>query len=216
MEASEQRVAKRPRDPESTRSALLEAATGLFSTVGFDGATTDRIARNAGVNKALISYHFGGKAGLYRAILCATFREMNSQLEAIDDARLPAGERLDGLIAAFANVHRLRPWFPSMLLREVLSGGHHLDEAALPEFLSIFGHVRRLVADGIRDGSFRPVDPLLTHLSVVGSLVFFFATIPLRERLVAEGKIPFAAPTADQYVRHVRELMAKGLAPDPT
>lgn len=211
---SEEGNTRRPRDRESTRTALIEAATRLFADLGFDGTSTDRIAHAAKVNKALISYHFGGKAGLYRAILSGTFREINERLESADGAGLPADQRLDALIGAFAELHRLRPWFPAMILREVLSGGHHLDEAALPEFLSIFGRVRRLVADGIRDGSFRPVDPLLTHLSVVGSLVFFFATLPLRERLAAEGKIPFAAPTAEQYVRHVRELVSRGLAPN--
>lgn len=206
---------ERPRSPDSTRAALEESATHLFATIGFDATTTDQIAKAARVNKALISYHYGGKAALYRSILHTTFQEINHRLEAADDPASPAATRLDCLIGAFADLYQVRPWFPSMILREVLSGAHHLDDAALPEFLSIFSHVRRLVADGIRDGSFRAVDPLLTQLNVVGSLVFFFVTIPLRDRLVTEGKIPIAAPTTEQYVRHVRELMTRGLAPDP-
>jgi TetR/AcrR family transcriptional regulator len=62
-----------PREPTSTeprcrRDALLGAARDEFSERGFAGARVARIAQRAGVNKQLISYHFGGKAGLYRAV----------------------------------------------------------------------------------------------------------------------------------------------------
>lgn len=57
------------RDPEGTRDALLEAALAEFSAHGFAGARTGAIAARAGVNKQLISHHFGGKDGLYRALI---------------------------------------------------------------------------------------------------------------------------------------------------
>lgn len=59
---------ERQRDAERTKSRLLEAALDEFSQRGFDGARVGTIAANAGVNKQLISYYFGGKAGLYRAL----------------------------------------------------------------------------------------------------------------------------------------------------
>ena len=57
------------RDPERTRAALLDAALVEFSAHGRAGARTSAIARRAGVNKQLISHHFGGKDGLYRALV---------------------------------------------------------------------------------------------------------------------------------------------------
>jgi hypothetical protein len=101
-----------------------------------------------------------------------------------------------------------------MLLREVLSGGRHLQSELLPLFLTIFGTVSGVIAAGVREGHFRRVDPLFAHLSVVGSLIFFFATEPLRTRLAAEGLFPQAGSLdpAD-YLAHVEELMTRGLAP---
>jgi hypothetical protein len=61
---------------------------------------------------------------------------------------------------------------------------------------------------------FRPIDPIMTHLSLVGSLVFFFATTDFRRRMAAEAPIPFAATPPDGYVRHIQELIARGLAVD--
>jgi hypothetical protein len=51
-------------------------------------------------------------------------------------------------------------------------------------------------------------------MSLVGSLVFFFATADFRRRMAAEAPIPFAATAADAYVRHIQELIARGLAVD--
>ncbi len=57
------------RDPEARRAALLDAALVEFSRHGLAGARTSAIAARAGVNKQLISHHFGGKQGLYRALV---------------------------------------------------------------------------------------------------------------------------------------------------
>ena len=71
------------RDPAATRQALLRAAEELFSARGFDGVPIEDIAERAGVNKALISYHFRGKRGLYAAVLESAFAEMAARVESI-------------------------------------------------------------------------------------------------------------------------------------
>ena len=49
----------------SSREALLSAAGVLFTDRGYDGVSTREIADHAGVNLALIQYHFGSKAKLF-------------------------------------------------------------------------------------------------------------------------------------------------------
>lgn len=52
-----------------TREKLLIAARKLFSVKGFAGTTVKELADHAGVNVSLVSYHFGGKEGLYRTCI---------------------------------------------------------------------------------------------------------------------------------------------------
>jgi len=52
-----------------TRQALISTAISIFGRDGFDAASTRAISKAAGVNQALIGYHFGGKPGLYAAAL---------------------------------------------------------------------------------------------------------------------------------------------------
>ncbi|NEB75554.1 TetR family transcriptional regulator [Streptomyces sp. SID14478] len=61
--------ADRRRDSGRTRERIISAAVGEFSAHGYSGARVTRIAKAAGVNAQLISYHFDGKAGLYQAVL---------------------------------------------------------------------------------------------------------------------------------------------------
>ena len=57
------------RSADLTRQDLLEAATTVFAAQGYDGASVREIAARAEANQAAISYHFGGKEGLYREVL---------------------------------------------------------------------------------------------------------------------------------------------------
>ena len=62
------RTGRRPGDASRTRGDILEAARRLFASLGYDGATTRRIADEAGVDSALIAYHFGTKEQLFVAV----------------------------------------------------------------------------------------------------------------------------------------------------
>lgn len=54
---------------EKTRAKILETSTKLFAKKGFHEVTTRKIAGLCPCNLAAIGYHFGGKDGLYRAVL---------------------------------------------------------------------------------------------------------------------------------------------------
>ena len=53
----------------TTPERILAAAGDIFGTYGFKAATIRRIAQEANANVAAINYHFGGKDGLYAAVL---------------------------------------------------------------------------------------------------------------------------------------------------
>src|SRR5207245_6618930 len=55
-------------DGEQSRERLLHAGLRLFATQGYSKTSTREIADAANTNVAAISYYFGDKAGLYRAV----------------------------------------------------------------------------------------------------------------------------------------------------
>jgi TetR/AcrR family transcriptional regulator len=203
----------RRRDAAATRQALLAAGTELFAERGYDGVPVAAIATRAGVNKAMINYHFGGKRKLYVAIVSATFGEIVAGIERLAESERPAPEVLRELVALVGDVAtRRHPHFCTMMLREVVAGGKHLESEVMDKPVRILEAVQTIVARGVRQGDFRPVDPLLTHLSLVGSLVFFFATRRFRERILAKRRPGMTPPDPESYVKHTQELLTHGLA----
>ncbi|MEP6572512.1 MAG: TetR/AcrR family transcriptional regulator [Gemmatimonadota bacterium] len=86
------------RNSPSSPERLLEAASAEFSRAGRAGARTDRIARQAGVNKQLIHYYFRTKDGLYEAVLARAIQEVAEALSHLPLVGLTAVERLRRLV----------------------------------------------------------------------------------------------------------------------
>lgn len=84
------------RASETTRAALIKAAVSVFSEHGYEGGPVRLITQRAQANQAAINYHFGGKEGLYRAVLEAAAHalEKESFLDAEELDRLPPEDAL--------------------------------------------------------------------------------------------------------------------------
>jgi len=109
-------TAKRGRPPKAkaagaadTRDLILDAAEDLFSKHGFYGVTIREVAREAGVDTALVHYYFGAKRGLFDAVFLRRAEVWNNErVDAINRyaAEMGEGMTLEGLFEAF-----LRPPF---------------------------------------------------------------------------------------------------------
>jgi len=175
-----------PRHPEieaDARARILAAAAEVFSSTGFSGARVDDIAARAGVNKAMLYYHVGDKERLYATVLVDTVeRGLGALREAIDEAQSPA-DKLRCVFDAFAEIGDSNPHLIPMMLREVASGGATLPDEMLLRMAGVFRVVADVLAEGRAAGDFRETDPLLTHVSMIGSMMFLVASQPIRARL---------------------------------
>ena len=67
---------------QETRARLLNAAARLFAERGFAKVTVRDICKKARANVAAVNYHFGGKDGLYRAVMRMAIETMQATTEA--------------------------------------------------------------------------------------------------------------------------------------
>jgi AcrR family transcriptional regulator len=186
----------------------------VFAERGFDGARVDDIAARAGINKAMLYYHVGDKTALYSAVLLRNFGRVRV---ALDEALATGGSaraRLEAVITALTRMVQRHPDHPRMMLREIASGAASLEPEVLAAMLEVVGVVRALIAEGTATGEFRVIDPVLTHLTLVGAVVFLNATAPIRDRAAALGpSFSLPEPTTD-IARFINLMMLDGLAAD--
>src|ERR687897_2880983 len=85
-------------DSAATRDAIFAAAAEAFSRRGFDGVVVDDIARDAGVNKAMIYYHFTDKLALYREIVADMLTAVGASVAEIVASAATPQRKLDRFI----------------------------------------------------------------------------------------------------------------------
>lgn len=165
-----------------TRAAVFAAAAAAFSAHGFAGTGVDQIADLARVNKAMIYYHFSDKLELYREVVRDMLRAVGAAVTEIADATLSPIDKIDHFILTFVRLADERPWFPTLMLREIAEGAPHLDLATLGLLRTVFMAFGRILSEGQAAGTFRPMHPVLAYTSIIGPLVFNSA----RERIAAQ------------------------------
>ena len=106
---------------ENTRAALLRAGEQLFARHGFQGAGLSALTREAKANKAAVSYHFGGKRGLYDAVLDQSGKRFAGLFDELI-ARDP-NDDLDGFMAHVWSRIRAESTHARIVLRAVLDDG---------------------------------------------------------------------------------------------
>jgi TetR/AcrR family transcriptional regulator len=197
-----------------SRAAIVRAAAIEFAERGYDAAGTDRIAARARVNKAMLYYHFGSKRELYLEVVRDMVRTVGIRARAIADGAGTAEQKLDAWIAAIVEEAAARPWFASIMLREVAAGAPHFDAHTFQLMNDVFAAVRDIIEQGQRDGVFRPVDPLLTHLTIMPPILIFF----VRQRVIATARLTkdLAEPRqVEEFARHMQASVRAMLRKDP-
>jgi AcrR family transcriptional regulator len=94
-------------ESRSAKERMLDAAEQLFARHGFDGVSVRDITKAAGVDVALISYHFGGKRELFTAVFQRRAEILNVERLALLDhvrrAALPGVPALEEIVNAFTH-----------------------------------------------------------------------------------------------------------------
>jgi TetR/AcrR family transcriptional regulator len=204
--------ARRP--TRDSRELIFKAAAAEFAERGYEAAGVDRIAAHARVNKAMIYYHFGSKADLYREVLQDMFRAVSARARAIADGDGTPEAKFDIWVATLVEEAAARPHFPPIMLRELASGGEHLDSDTVRLLDAVYGAVRDMVLAGQKGGDFANVNPLLAHFTIIPAVMFFLA----RARVISRpgrSKADIADPiTREAFVRHMQRVVRRMLRKD--
>ncbi len=201
-----------------SRERILDAATLHFSEHGYEGARTQAIADEAGVNKAMLYYHFRDKEHLYQETLIHNFVGLFMKVFPLFLQRdQPAGERLLTITELYHSFMGANPLVRSIMLRELAAGGQHLKpivERVLGSIPGLDGpRVIREVEWMMEQGEIQEGDPRQVFLHLLSLTIFPYAARPLLEILwdLEEGEYD---DIIDRRPAAIAELIRHGLIID--
>ncbi len=179
-----------------TRGEILAAARSEFASKGFDRTSMRGVAREAGVDPALIHHYFDGKDGLFAAAMALPLSPREKLAEALDVPRDQAGVTI---VATLLGVWDDDQYRPSLLaaLRSLTSGG----EAGLvlrKAFLEgmIFPALRQEIDGSVSDRGLGLMGTQIIGLIIARYLVEVEPIASMDRAEVAE----LVGPTLQRYI----------------
>jgi AcrR family transcriptional regulator len=190
--------------PVDRAARIVEAMRTSVAARGFSGSTFDHVAREAGVSRGLLHYHFGSKE---RLLLEAVRRECNLRHARLEVAVGPAGtadEVLAALVAGFEDFLGAGPGH-ALIFFEVLTLAQRNPEVA--DELAVLGRrMRSLLGEMLRAKAAAGAIALSAEPEAMAGLLFVLADGIVVRRL-SEPDLDIA-PIMFQAVRAARALLA--------
>jgi AcrR family transcriptional regulator len=203
----------------SSREKILETAESAFAAAGYEGVGMRQIASDVGLGKSSLFHHFPTKLELYCEVLDRVLGRLETALEAEGPAGVDAAVELDHWITAV--VDTLAEDVPSarLLLRSLVEEEplpwRELDaseRAQLPfevRLERVLDRLRGLLERGIAEGDFRPLSVGDAMQTLIGALVFHFASGDLGEAVI--GEPVFSRAAVERRRREVIDFIRRGL-----
>jgi TetR/AcrR family transcriptional regulator len=203
------------RDPNRSRTTILDAAERLFADKGYDATSLSEVGAQAGVSRATPGYFFGSKSELYQAVLDRCFAEVRDAVRAGRARALASSQSPDAILAGAVSDYfdflAARPNFIRLIERVALNGGR------LPEGVSHLSAGQEALAAisaelGLDDSPSGDAAQLL--LSIIS--LCWFPLIHARTVAPAVGVALDDAEDLERRKRQVISLVLHGLRGQPT
>ena len=151
---------------------ILLAAEKLFAEHGFDATSTRALAAEAGVNIAMISYYYGSKEQLFRALLERRATEFRDRLNQLKHEKKSYFEQLSAYATVYVDRIFEKHQFHKIIQRELgLMQRSTSNDAIADILLTNAGFFKEAIQNGIQEGEFKQeIDIELTIMSIIGTI----------------------------------------------
>ena len=160
---------ERRHDREVKREAVIRAAARAFNHKGYHNTSLDDIAATLEVTKPTVYYYVPNKEQLLFQCFLAGVERIRAAFREVHDLEAPGRERLNAVLRRYGEaVASEFGWCMVRAEDQDLSPAMSRHIKALKS--EIDQGIRRLIREGIQDGSIEPCDPKMTAFALAGAL----------------------------------------------
>ncbi|MEJ1961373.1 MAG: TetR/AcrR family transcriptional regulator [Gammaproteobacteria bacterium] len=194
---------KRLRDHGVKRDAVIQTAARAFARHGYHNTSLDDIAKALEVTKPTIYYYVTNKEQLLFQCFVAGLEPIRAALRTVKATHEPGRKRLNTVLRQYAQaVASDFGWCMVIAEHQDLSAAMSEHIRALK--VEIDQGIRRLLREGVKDGSVQPCDVKMTAFALAGALNWIAHWYRANEGMTA-------AQVAEAFVT----IFEEGLRPRP-
>jgi AcrR family transcriptional regulator len=167
---------------ETTEKTILDSARRVFTRKGYAAARMDEIAKEAGINRALLHYYFRSKERMFEKIFIERISQFFGGLVAILNSETPLTEKIRRIIDHDISTFQEHPELPLFIMQEL-----SLNPERLPKFMQEAGVYPKVVIDAFgaqvkkatRNGDMRATDGTQLLINIMSMCVYPFIARPM-------------------------------------
>ncbi len=160
---------ERLRDRELKRDAVIRTAAREFNRKGYHNTSLDDIAARLEVTKPTVYYYVTSKEQLLFECFVAGVERIRAAFREVRDLAVPARERLNAVLRHYGEaVASEFGWCMVRAEEQDLSPAMSRHIKSLKS--EVDQGIRRLIREGVQDGSIQPCDPKMTAFALAGAL----------------------------------------------
>lgn len=191
---------------KDARIKLIEAATPLFAARGYAAVSIRDVAKTAGLNSALINYHFGGKEGLYLEVLKNQYDNMVNLLQPEELATFEPVERIRWITKKFFFLQNEYPYFRKLINHELYSPTPAFKVIAQEYLVNFYQFFKETLEEGIVKGEFnKQLQTRDASIIFAGLMNYYFLVQPVLEGIApVENEESFSQQALDIFLKGIR------------
>lgn len=175
----------------TTESAILDAAKGIFERKGMAAARMQEIADEAGINKSMLHYYYRSKQLLFEAVFKSAFSMLAPQLNEIINADTSIFEKIRNFSSNYISFVLKHPYLPNFIIQELNRNPDFVKKIIAGKNFPNISKFKQQVNEKVEEGIIRPIKAEQLFINIISLNIFPFIGAPLLKGFINVNDVTY-------------------------
>lgn len=202
-------------DLRSSEELILNAAIKVFTRKGYAGARMEEIAKEAGINRALLHYYFRDKETMFNLIFETKFKEFFTGVFGAFQSDAPFFEKIKRIIDHEITVLSKHPDLARFVIMEIAQQPDRLIQFGQKLGLNpraMLEHFQKEIQQNILEGKIRPIDGRQLLMNIISICIYPFVAKPIIKTMMQMDENTFM-DLMDKRKKDAYEFIINAITP---